>query len=362
MLEQNPILESISNWFKRTFSDPAAIGLFMTLVAVVLVLELFGHILMPILVSAVVAYLLQSVVRLLERWRVPHLAAVMIVFFFFLGIIIFAFVTLIPLLIKQLSNLIIEFPQAFIKSQSWFVQWVHRYPRIFSEVEVQEVTMFLKEQSIKIGKIALQYSLTSIPGAIQVILYLVLVPLLVYFFLKDSNPILNWFGQFLPGNRSLVTSVWRQVNVKIGAYIRARVFEVVLVGLVTTIVFAFLGLQYSVLLGSLVGLSVIVPYIGAVVVTIPVVIVALMQWGVSAQFTYLIIAYVIIIIIDANILVPFLFAESMDLHPAGVIIAVVIFGAIWGFWGVFFAIPLATVVNVVLKAWPRVKVQPEKTA
>ena len=157
----------------------------------------------------------------------------------------------------------------------------------------------------------------------------------------------------MPKERGLVLNVWSEVNEKIGCYIRGRVWEIIIVGLASTVVFAILGLQYAILLGSLVGLAVIVPYIGAIVVTIPVVIVALMEWGLAAHFLYFIIAYVAILILDAYFLVPILFAETMDLHPVVIILSVVIFGGLWGFWGIFFAIPLATLVNAVLHAWPK---------
>jgi putative permease len=114
-----------------------------------------------------------------------------------------------------------------------------------------------------------------------------------------------------------------------------------------------MGLQFAMLLGLMVGLSVVVPYIGAAVVTLPVAIVALFQWGWSSEFMWLMIAYSIIQAIDGNILVPLLFSEVVDLHPIAIIVAVLVFGGLWGFWGVFFAIPLATVVQAILKAWSR---------
>jgi putative permease len=80
-----------------------------------------------------------------------------------------------------------------------------------------------------------------------------------------------------------------------------------------------------------------------------------MQWGMEPHSLYLIIAYAVIIILDANVLVPLLFAETMDLHPVVIILSVLVFGGIWGFWGVFFAIPLATVADAVLRAWPKSK-------
>jgi putative permease len=107
------------------------------------------------------------------------------------------------------------------------------------------------------------------------------------------------------------------------------------------------------LLGALVGLSVIIPYIGAVVVTIPVAVIAYFQWGWSADFAYLMVAYAIIQAIDGNVIVPLLFSEVVDLHPIAIIVAVLVFGGLWGFWGVFFAIPLATLVQATLNARPR---------
>ncbi len=151
------------------------------------------------------------------------------------------------------------------------------------------------------------------------------------------------------------------MNQKIGAYVRGRVIEIIIVSIVAVIAFALLGLQYAFLLGVLLGLSVIVPYIGAIVVTIPIAIVGLMQWGLSAHFAYLMIVYAIIITLDGNLLVPLLFSEAMDLHPIVIILSVLVFGGIWGFWGIFFAIPLATLVKTVLNAWPKARISQNET-
>jgi putative permease len=115
---------------------------------------------------------------------------------------------------------------------------------------------------------------------------------------------------------------------------------------------AIMGMDFAMLLGVLVGLSVLIPYIGAATVTIPVAVLAYFQWGVSPEFWWLLVAYGIIQALDGNVLVPLLFSEVVNLHPVAIIVAVLVFGGLWGFWGVFFAIPLATLVQAVLKAWP----------
>jgi len=86
---------------------------------------------------------------------------------------------------------------------------------------------------------------------------------------------------------------------------------------------------------------------------VPVMLIALFQWGWSDQFIYLMAVYGIIQVLDGNVLVPLLFSEAVNLHPVAIICAVLLFGGLWGFWGVFFAIPLATLFKAVLDAWPR---------
>ena len=89
--------------------------------------------------------------------------------------------------------------------------------------------------------------------------------------------------------------------------------------------------------------------------TIPIALIAFFQWGLTAQFGYLLLAYQVIQILDGNVLVPVLFSEVVNIHPLAIIIAVVFFGGIWGIWGVFFAIPLATVVQAILNTWPKIQ-------
>lgn len=353
MISQNPLIKSISQWFARTFSDPDAITLFMTLVLAVVFLELFGTLLKPVLVSIVLAYLLNSVVKFLMRWRCPQMLSVLLVYIVFLGLLIYAILGLLPLLFKELSNLVNELPNTLQQSQKWLDLQVQKYPNYLSRQQLHGYATLLQHQLASGGQVVLKDVVSFVPNIVSVVLYLVLIPLFVFFFMKDKEQILSWLAQYAPENNGLTMRVWTDLNLKIGAYVKGRVLEIIIVSVITSIVFAVLGLQYAVLLGVAVGLSVIIPYVGAIIVTIPVVVVALLQFGWSAHFAYVLIAYGIIIVLDGNFLVPYLFSESMDLHPLVIILSVIVFGGIWGFWGIFFAIPLATLIDVVLRAWPR---------
>ena len=155
----------------------------------------------------------------------------------------------------------------------------------------------------------------------------------------------------------MLNTVWNEMNIQITNYVRGKSVEIVIVGLCSYLVFAALGLNYAELMALGIGLSVIIPYIGAIVITIPVALVGYIQWGFSNEFVYLMSAYMIIQILDGNVLTPLLFSEIVNLHPVAIILAILVFGGIWGFWGVFFAIPLATLLKAVINAWPHSRSQ-----
>jgi len=174
----------------------------------------------------------------------------------------------------------------------------------------------------------------------------------VFFLLKDRVQILDWLASMLPSNRPGLSRIWSEMDTQLANYIRGKGIEILIVGGMTYLSFALFGLRYAVLLGFLVGLSVVIPYVGAVVVTVPVAVVAYFQWGWSASFGYLLLTYLVIQVLDGNLLVPLLFSEANSLHPVAIILAVLLFGSMWGVWGAFFAIPLATLVKAIMNAWP----------
>ena len=349
----NPFMKSVSGWFRRNFSDPEAISLFMMLLLGLIFIEVFGSMFMPILVSIVIAYLLAGLVQALMKIKVPYMLSVTLVYLFFLGLLVYLVLSLLPLLWNQLVELVKDLPSSFTKVQHWMNQFVTTHPTFVSRDQLTQVFNTLQSHVTDVGQYAVKNLLKLIPGVFSVVIYLILVPVLVFFFVKYTRAITQWFESYMPSNRTLLSEVWNEVNEKIGAYVRGRVLEVIIVGVVSSLAFGFLGMEYAILLGALVGLSVIIPYVGAVLVTIPVVIVGLMQWGWSGHFMFMIITYAVIIMADAYLLVPWLFSEAMNLHPLVIILSVVVFGAFWGFWGVFFAIPLVTLIDVVLTHWPR---------
>jgi len=348
----DPMLEYIQSWYRRYFTDPQAALLVVLLVIGFVLIYFLGSMLAPLLAAVIIAYLLEGAVSRLEQYRFPRLLAVTLVFLLFLVFLGFLVVVLLPIVSRQASQLFQELPGMINSGQELLLRLPQQYPELISEDAIRDIILAFRSGISNAGQSLLSFSLASIPAIISVLIYLVLVPLMVFFFLKDKALIMQWMSRFLPSDRHLVTHLWAEMDNQIGNYIRGKVYEIIIVGATAYLLFAFFGLNYAPLLAITVGLSVLIPYIGAAVVTVPIALVAYFQWGMGAEFTWLIISYLVLQFLDGNVLVPVLFSDVVNLHPIAIIVAILVFGGLWGFWGIFFAIPLATLVKALINVWP----------
>ncbi len=343
-------MQLIKQWFVRRFSNPQVLILLGLLVLGFVLVIAFGGILAPLFAALIIAYLLEGIVVRLERFGLPRLLVVSLVFVVFVAALLILFLGVAPLLTKQVTQLVQQLPAVVGRFQTLMQTLPEKTQGLITPEGVNQLLDSIGSQLAGMGQVVVTQSLASISGVITLIVFLVLVPILVFFLMKDKHEIIHWFQQFLPRDRHLAVSVWTEVDVQLGNYIRGKTLEILIVGVVTYVALAVLEVQYAALLATLVGFSVLVPYIGAAVVTLPIAIVAFYQFGWSAQFAWVMITYGVIQLLDGNALVPLLFSEVVDLHPVAIIVAVLLFGGIWGFWGVFFAIPLATLFSAVTRA------------
>jgi len=349
-----------SKWIDRYFSDEEAVLLFVLLGGALLIILTMGQMLTPVFAGLILAFLMQGAVNWLEARNMSHLLSVILVFLLFVSVFLATLLFILPLVWRQAANLFNELPRILSEVQQLALLLPEKYPGLISVEKVNELINLAASALSDVGQWAVTFSLNSIGSVVALLIYLVLVPILVFFFLKDGRALWSWWASLLPAKREMMTKVWREMDDQIANYIRGKVIEIVIVGVSTYVVFALLGINYAALLGIMVGLSVLIPYIGAALVTLPVALIGFFQWGWTNEFMYLMIAYAIIQALDGNVLVPLLFSEAVNLHPVSIIIAVLLFGGLWGFWGVFFAIPLATLIKAILNAWPKAPALPEE--
>jgi putative permease len=347
----------VSDFFHRYFSDEEAVILFLLFVVAIFLIYLFGSILTPLFAAVILSYLLAPLVEKLQNYKVPHGLSVTIVFMVFFGVLFVGLLVLVPALIKQISGLVSDVPGMMKSFQVQLALLPEKYPDLLSDELVSQWI-----GSLDLNQVGQQlsgwlpnvvsFSLNTLPSVLGVLIYVVVVPLMVFFILKDREQLWSSFKSLLPDQRRLMNQIALEMNQQIANYIRGKFIEILIVGGVSFVTFTLLGLDYAALLGVLVGVSVLIPYIGATVVTIPVFAIGVFQWGFGPNLYWVLFAYLIIQMLDGNVLVPLLFSEAVNLHPVSIIVSVLIFGGLWGFWGIFFAIPLATLVKAIINAWP----------
>jgi len=349
------MFEVFKQWYRKNFSDPNAVTLVLFVVLTVLLFVWVGQLLTPVIVAAVFAFLLEWPVKKVTNMGLNRNLSTSIVITVFVSFMTAIFVLAIPVIWQQSIGLVKELPEMMTQVKGF----IHELPQKYPNVDPALINNMLANMDGKLVSVlegSIETVMASLTNIVAILIYLILVPLMVFFMLKDKAVLFAGFDKLMPTERTLITQVSNEMNQQIINYIRGKMIEIFIVGGATYIAFVIMDLRYAAVLGLLVGLSVLIPYIGAAVVTIPVAGVALFQFGLTPEFWYVMIAYGVIQALDGNLLVPLLFSEAVDLNPVYIIVAVLFFGGLWGFWGVFFAIPLASLVKALINAWSVKKV------
>ena len=349
----------LGSWVNRYFSRPDAIFLVVALLVTLLLLYTLGGALAPVLTGLVLAFLLQGLVGRLEKIGAPRMLAICVAMVVLIGSVFAIAILVVPLLWQQATDLLARVPSLVGMLRDGLSGLAARFPEFITEEQILNV---VNESARELGNVSaflLESAFSQVFSLFGLLIYLVLVPISVFFLLKDKELLMAHTASLLPKDRPLLDAVALEMNAQLGNYVRGKAIEIVLVGTVTFVTFLFFGLNYAALLGVLVGISVLIPFVGAAIVTLPVFVIAVLQFGFSFELGWVMLAYAIIQFLDGNALVPLLFSEAVDLHPITIIVAILAFGGLWGLWGVFFAIPLATLIKAIYVAWPRASLESE---
>ncbi len=352
-------VDVLGGWVNRYFSRPDAIFLISALLVISLVLYTLAGALAPVLTGLVLAFLLQGLVGRLEKLGSPHLLAIAVAMIVLIGTVATAVLLVVPLLWQQAADLLALAPTLVGMLRDGLSSLAEAFPEFITEEQILGVVNESSKELGNLSGVLLESAFSQVFSLFGLLIYLVLVPISVFFLLKDKELLMAHLASLLPKDRPLLDAVGSQMNAQLGNYVRGKAIEILLVGTVSFITFLFFGLNYAALLGVLVGISVLIPFIGAAIVTLPVFMIAVLQFGWSLDLAWVMLAYAVIQFLDGNVLVPLLFSEAVDLHPITIIIAILAFGGLWGLWGVFFAIPLATFIKAIYVAWPRAPMDAE---
>ncbi len=347
------MVEMFVLWYKRRFPDPQIVSLMVLILLLFLMIYFFNKLLLPILIAVVLSYLLDTPVNFLHKKGIPRTLSVVLVLSLFILIVLACIMIVLPLIWQQGVSLINNIPNMLNFMKNFITTLPERYPEFINIGLFDSIIQNVKDKALQTGNSLLQFSIVSLLSLISMTINAVIIPIMMFFLLKDKNQIWSYCSMILPKNRTILNKVALEMDQQIANYIVGNVLNMIVLTLSVYFPFWYFNLDYGLLLAVIVGISVLIPYIGMVISTIPVVLIALFQWGFSPEFGYLMFFYALAQALDSNIVVPYLFSEKLNLHPLVIILAVIIFGGLWGFWGIFFAIPLATLIKAIINAWPK---------
>ncbi|HFL8824438.1 MAG TPA: AI-2E family transporter [Candidatus Azoamicus sp. OHIO1] len=340
------MIDTIKNKIKL---NKEFISIFLLSIAIIIITS--SSFLFPIIMSIIISYLLYNIIKILSTCGCPQYVSFIIIYLLFLTTFFIILFILIPLVFKQMVGLFNDLPFMIQKIKFKTSKFIEKYPSTLSPEQTNLIFSNIISYVQSIGKTIISASLLSIAIIIKWILYILLIPILVFFFLKDYKEIINWFKKIMPQKHNFLKKIWTATNQQISNYIRGKFIELIIIVLANYILFKYYNLIYSDLLAIAVGISVIIPYIGAIIVSIPIIFISIVQFGMTSEFIYLIAIYITIQFIDGNLLVPILFSEAVNLHPLSIMISIIIFGAIFNLYGVFLAIPLAIFLKAIIKIY-----------
>ena len=170
-------------------------------------LTLFGDVLAPILIAVIIAYLMQGAADTFKTWGMSSVLSLTMSVFLFVGAFIAFTVGLAPLVWGQLEGLVREVPQMTQQVQSLLNSLFERYPSLVDSAQLNELLTSVQATVASLGQRVVGFGLSSIPGVLTFAIYLVLIPLLVFFFVKDQEQIRAWMLSFLPRERSSLDDV-----------------------------------------------------------------------------------------------------------------------------------------------------------
>jgi predicted PurR-regulated permease PerM len=327
----------------------------LAITAVILyVFWLLAPVLMPFAFAAMLAYLGDPLADRLQRLGMGRTLAVSIVFIVLLLLTIGALLLLIPLISRQIENLVVNIPHYVDWTRSTALPWLqaklHLDPKAFdTDRLVQQIREHLgsigNAASVLLGKIS-----RSSVGVVMWLTNMVLIPVVAFYLLRDWDRLVAWVDRMLPRSiEPTVAHLAREADNVLGAFVRGQLLVMLALGIFYGVALTLMGLSVGPLIGMIAGLLSFVPYLGFIVGFGSALIAALVQYG---DWTHLLVVVGIFTagqLLEGYVLVPQLVGDKIGLHPVAVIFSVLAGGYLFGFLGVLLALPAASVILVVLR-------------
>ncbi|WP_047981411.1 AI-2E family transporter [Ornithinibacillus contaminans] len=300
----------------------------------------------PFLIACFIAYLLYPIVQKIHLYNIPRSIAILLIYFLFFGGVGYLVYRVYPAVVHQLRDLDEYLPQLVEMYQSLVYQ-------------LYESTSFLPEtvhdkisETIQSIEMSLDGIIGNLIGGVtkifDMVILITIIPVLVFYFLKDYDKIRRYISRYIPSKyRNNASNLVHAVDEGLGNYIRGQLLVCLFIVITSYVIFQLLGLKYALLLALFMGLMNIIPYFGPIIGAIPAVLIALTISG--KMVAYVLIGVFVIQLIESNLLSPYIVGRSTRIHPVAIIFVLLFGSKLGGIVGMIFAVPLLTILNVVIK-------------
>jgi predicted PurR-regulated permease PerM len=326
-----------------------AVGVFLLVVFV----RQLGGVLLTFLMAAILAYVLNPLVRRLERWRVPRILAVVGVFVVLALAVVTALLVLIIPAVGQVQSLI-QNPEALVERMNALLAWARELPYVgerIAQIDEKAITGFIQSNAPSAGQVLQGATgfIGGVFGAFGTVLNLVLMLIVSIYLLLDRERITRAvLGTFPHMVRDHAVELFHAVEGTLIKYLKGQLALCAIMGVIGAAIAFFVIGRYALVIGLWVGLTEIIPVIGAFLGAIPAVLIALFVGG---FYKALIVAGLFLVAqqIEGNFLVPRIMGGSVGVHPLWVLFATLAATALYGIVGAIFAVPIVAIVAATLR-------------
>jgi predicted PurR-regulated permease PerM len=304
-----------------------------------------------------IAYLLTPLADYLEHKGLGRILATTVTFLFFFALLSLAILYLFPLVKNQVGELTAALPRNLTILNMRIAQLQARLAQYWPAIEEVDVSLRIQRAALD----TLNTLPTYVANLFSLFPLLILVPLISFFFLKDSKRIKRTFLNSVPNRYfEMVVGLIYEVDQKIGSYVRGQLLRSVIIGVLTFWGLTLGGLKYSLLLGILAGVLNLIPYAGPLIAAIPALVLASLNQATPESLLSLIsplplvlhiaLVYIVVQTLDAIWVAPYILGWSVDIHPLGIVLLLLFGNQLFGWWGIILAVPVASIIKLIAQA------------
>ncbi|SDY46298.1 Predicted PurR-regulated permease PerM [Proteiniborus ethanoligenes] len=310
-----------------------------------------GQVLLLVFYSAVLAYLLNPLVSLIEKLGIKRTLSILLVFLLLIGFLIIVAVSIVPKLMNEFENLIIVLPSYFNKIYDYFDYLHIKYFKHIDNLppEFQAIKEVFLENLNSFQLHIINWIKSLINSSIRKFSKLIsffIVPILTFYFLKDKDFFRKKIILFIPKDyRHDALKISREIDNVLGKFIKGQLLVAAYVGAATSVVLLIIGIDFAIIIGLIAGIADIIPYFGPIIGILPAVTFALLESPVKAL--WVIVSFVFIQQLECNVIEPKIIGNSVGLHPVVIIFSLIISGSYFGIIGMLFAIPATLIIKIV---------------